>query len=247
MSCEQEICRQIKELSQAGITATQASKSCVKVKMWPPRSSPYEDSKLGVKLYLPADYPLSPPEYIVFDPPIWHPNVDSSTASLLETWSQDGWESDSRSLLRVLKNIGILLLKPNLGGNIDNGPGKEYQENPNGFEARARKWAYCMDDYIQTYGSCSTKLSKYHAMLDEVKHLAAANWLGEELDRFRSVTLSDSQDWLCFRQLLDWKPNFKPEVIHCHLPKTDEIVGTLIEKQLLKCSKFSGLDNLSYW
>jgi len=79
--------------------------------------SPYEGGEFELELYLPQDYPLSPP-YVYFVTKIYHPNVDSIGRICLDILA-DKW-SPALQIPKVALSLQVLLASPNPDDPLDN-------------------------------------------------------------------------------------------------------------------------------
>ncbi|KRX10642.1 Ubiquitin-conjugating enzyme/RWD-like protein [Pseudocohnilembus persalinus] len=80
------------------------------VKLDGPSQTPYEKGQFTCELYLPEDYPMSPPK-VVFTTKIYHPNIDNLGRICLDILKKN-W-SPALQIRSVLLSIQSLLSSPN--------------------------------------------------------------------------------------------------------------------------------------
>ena len=82
-----------------------------------PGESPYEKGVFQLELFLPADYPMTPPK-VRFLTKIYHPNVDKLGRICLDIL-KDKW-SPALQIRTVLLSIQALMSAPNPDDPLDN-------------------------------------------------------------------------------------------------------------------------------
>ncbi|KXN69474.1 ubiquitin-conjugating enzyme, partial [Conidiobolus coronatus NRRL 28638] len=79
-----------------------------------PPDTPYSEGEFKLKITLPNNYPLSPPS-IIFETPIYHPNIDESGVICLDILKKgnSGKWTPVQTLSTVLISLTVLLSEPN--------------------------------------------------------------------------------------------------------------------------------------
>ncbi len=80
------------------------------IKLEGPSETPYEGANFSLELYLPLDYPMSPPK-VRFLTPVFHPNIDRLGRICLDIL-KDKW-SPALQIRTVLLSIQALMGLPN--------------------------------------------------------------------------------------------------------------------------------------
>ncbi|EPS40515.1 hypothetical protein H072_5614 [Dactylellina haptotyla CBS 200.50] len=93
-----------------------------------PTQSPYEGGVFKLELFLPEDYPMTPPK-IRFLTKIYHPNIDR-----LANWSP------ALQIRTILLSIQALLGAPNPDDPLANDVAQRWKEDEPGAIATAREW-----------------------------------------------------------------------------------------------------------
>lgn len=92
-----------------------------------PISTPYEGGVFRFKLYLPADFPKSPPKgYFVTK--IFHPNVSEKGEICVNTLKKD-WNTNNWSFYNIFEVIKCLLIVPFPESALNEEAGKLFMEN----------------------------------------------------------------------------------------------------------------------
>eukprot|EP01083_Nonionella_stella_P079767 219005_1 len=99
-----------------------------------PSETPYESGVFQLELFLPADYPMTPPK-VRFLTKIYHPNVDKLGRICLDIL-KDKW-SPALQIRTVLLSIQALMSAPNPDDPLDTGVAEVWKEN----EAKALETA----------------------------------------------------------------------------------------------------------
>jgi ubiquitin-conjugating enzyme E2 N len=102
-----------------------------------PADSPYEGGAFRLELFLPAEYPMSPPK-VRFLTKMYHPNIDKLGRICLDIL-KDKW-SPALQIRTVLLSIQALLSAPNPDDPLDNGVADHWTSDEAGATARAREY-----------------------------------------------------------------------------------------------------------
>lgn len=102
-----------------------------------PMSSPYEGGLFNLELFLPDDYPMSPPK-VRFLTKIYHPNVDRLGRICLDV-IKNNW-SPALMVRSVLLSIQALMSSPNPDDPLDNNVANHWLSNEEGALNQAREW-----------------------------------------------------------------------------------------------------------
>ncbi|KAI4745729.1 ubiquitin-conjugating enzyme E2 35 [Aureobasidium sp. EXF-12298] len=114
------------------------------VKIHGPSQSPYEGGIFKLELFLPDDYPMTPPK-IRFLTKIYHPNIDrlgricldvlkSRTIAIIGNWSP------ALQIRTILLSIQALLGAPNPDDPLANDVAQRWKEDQNAAIQTAREW-----------------------------------------------------------------------------------------------------------
>lgn len=102
-----------------------------------PRDSPFEGGNFKLELFLPDEYPMSPPK-VRFMTRIYHPNIDKLGRICLDIL-KDKW-SPALQIRTVLLSIQALLSAPNPDDPLENNVAEEWKRNEAKAIATAREW-----------------------------------------------------------------------------------------------------------
>jgi len=102
-----------------------------------PRDSAYECGKFQLQLFLPEDYPMSPPK-VVFVTKIYHPNIDKLGRICLDIL-KDKW-SPALQIRTVLLSIQALLSAPNPDDPLNNQVAELWKSNEEQALKNAKEW-----------------------------------------------------------------------------------------------------------
>ncbi|KAJ2160392.1 hypothetical protein GGF46_002282 [Coemansia sp. RSA 552] len=107
------------------------------VVMTGPSQSPYEAGRFKLELFLPSDYPMSPPK-VRFLTKIYHPNIDKLGRICLDIL-KDKW-SPALQIRTVLLSIQALLSAPNPDDPLANDVADQWKTNEALAIQTARQW-----------------------------------------------------------------------------------------------------------
>jgi len=102
-----------------------------------PQNSPYENGCFKLELFLPADYPMSPPK-VRFLTRIYHPNIDKLGRICLDIL-KDKW-SPALQIRTVLLSIQALLSAPNPDDPLENDVADLWKTDEPTALANAAEW-----------------------------------------------------------------------------------------------------------
>eukprot|EP00297_Palpitomonas_bilix_P018600 CAMPEP_0113889340 /NCGR_PEP_ID=MMETSP0780_2-20120614/13430_1 /TAXON_ID=652834 /ORGANISM="Palpitomonas bilix" /LENGTH=149 /DNA_ID=CAMNT_0000878403 /DNA_START=31 /DNA_END=480 /DNA_ORIENTATION=+ /assembly_acc=CAM_ASM_000599 len=102
-----------------------------------PSQSPYEGGSFSLELFLPEDYPMSPPK-VRFLTKIYHPNIDRLGRICLDIL-KDKW-SPALQIRTVLLSIQALLSAPNPDDPLNNAAAEHWKSNEKAAIAMAKEW-----------------------------------------------------------------------------------------------------------
>ena len=102
-----------------------------------PSETPYEGGLFQLEMFLPADYPMTPPK-IRFLTKVYHPNVDKVGRICLDIL-KDKW-SPALQVRTVLLSLQALLSAPNPDDPLDNGVAEHWKSDESGGHQTARQW-----------------------------------------------------------------------------------------------------------
>lgn len=108
-----------------------------KIEMKGPADSAYEGGTFKLELFLPEDYPMSPPK-VVFDTKIYHPNIDRLGRICLDIL-KDKW-SPALQIRTVLISIQALLSAPNPDDPLNNEVAKLWKDDEAQAIKNAKEW-----------------------------------------------------------------------------------------------------------
>ena len=92
-----------------------------------PKSTPYENGIFRVKLFIPNDFPISPPKGF-FITKIYHPNISEKGEICVNTLKKD-WNPKLFSLYNLFEVIKCLLIVPFPESSLNEEAGKVFMEN----------------------------------------------------------------------------------------------------------------------
>ena len=107
-----------------------------KVKMNGPSASPYENGVFELELFLPDQYPMSPPK-VRFLSRVYHPNIDQIGRICLDIL-KDKW-SPALQMRTVLLSIQALLGAPNPDDPLANDVAEHWKRDEAGAIEKARE------------------------------------------------------------------------------------------------------------
>ncbi|CAB4375801.1 unnamed protein product [Rhizophagus irregularis] len=102
-----------------------------------PEQSPFEGGVFKLELFLPEEYPMSPPK-VRFLTKIYHPNIDKLGRICLDIL-KDKW-SPALQIRTVLLSIQALLSAPNPDDPLANDVAQHWKDNEQEAIAKAREW-----------------------------------------------------------------------------------------------------------
>ncbi|KAF8586791.1 ubiquitin-conjugating enzyme [Ramaria rubella] len=102
-----------------------------------PEGSPFERGVFKLELFLPEEYPMSPPK-VRFLTKIYHPNIDKLGRICLDIL-KDKW-SPALQIRTVLLSIQALLSAPNPDDPLATDVAKHYKEDEKAAQAVSREW-----------------------------------------------------------------------------------------------------------
>ncbi|XP_071960444.1 ubiquitin-conjugating enzyme E2 N [Antedon mediterranea] len=123
----------------SGITAQphEANARYFHVLMAGPKDSPFEGGSFKLELFLPEEYPMSPPK-VRFMTKIYHPNIDKLGRICLDIL-KDKW-SPALQIRTVLLSIQALLSAPNPDDPLANDVAEKWKSNEAQALETARAW-----------------------------------------------------------------------------------------------------------
>mmetsp|Transcript_13541 Transcript_13541/g.15496 ORF Transcript_13541/g.15496 Transcript_13541/m.15496 type:complete len:151 (+) Transcript_13541:44-496(+) len=107
------------------------------VKIEGPPGTAYEGGIFNAELFLPDDYPMSPPK-VVFNTKIYHPNIDNLGRICLDILKKN-W-SPALQIRSVLLSIQALLSSPNPDDPLNNEAAKHWETDEKGALAKAKEY-----------------------------------------------------------------------------------------------------------
>ncbi|KAK9708401.1 ubiquitin-conjugating enzyme E2 N [Basidiobolus ranarum] len=102
-----------------------------------PTPSPYEGGAFKLELFLPEDYPLSPPK-VRFLTKIYHPNIDKLGRICLDIL-KDKW-SPALQIRTLLLSVQALLSAPNPDDPLANDVAQNWKDSEKSAIATAQEW-----------------------------------------------------------------------------------------------------------
>lgn len=102
-----------------------------------PKDSPYHNGKFILSINFPSNYPFKPPK-INFLTKIYHPNINDGGSICLDIL-KDQW-SPALTITKVLLSISSLLTDPNPDDPLMPELGREYKNNVDNFNKKAKEW-----------------------------------------------------------------------------------------------------------
>lgn len=110
-----------------------------------PTQSPYENGTFKLELFLPEEYPMSPPK-VRFLTRIYHPNIDKLGRICLDIL-KDKW-SPALQIRTVLISIQALLSAPNPDDPLADDVAREWKEDEARAIRTAKEWTQRYADKI---------------------------------------------------------------------------------------------------
>lgn len=107
------------------------------VKIDGPAGCPFEGGKFSLELFLPDEYPMSPPK-VRFLTKIYHPNIDKLGRICLDIL-KDKW-SPALQIRTVLLSIQALLSAPNPDDPLATDVAKHYKEDERDAQRVSKEW-----------------------------------------------------------------------------------------------------------
>lgn len=142
-----------------------------------PTDTPYESRYFQLKLYLPPDFPNSPPRGF-FLTRIYHPNVEMSNGAICVNTLKRDWTKET-SFSHVLSVIRCLLIIPFPESSLNDEAGRLFMDNYDEYAQRARLLA---EVHAKSHPGTTWKLENGK---DKESDLSA-----EDLDSGKSSTMS---------------------------------------------------------
>jgi ubiquitin-conjugating enzyme E2 N len=102
-----------------------------------PRGTAYEGGKFKLELFLPADYPMAPPE-VFFRTKIYHPNTDKIGRICLDVL-KDKW-SPALQIRTILLSVQALMSAPNPDDPLRENVAEHWKTDEHGALQTAREW-----------------------------------------------------------------------------------------------------------
>ncbi|KAG8977459.1 Ubiquitin-conjugating enzyme 13 [Tulasnella sp. 427] len=102
-----------------------------------PEGSPFERGLFKLELFLPADYPMTPPK-VRFLTKIYHPNIDKLGRICLDIL-KDKW-SPALQIRTVLLSIQALLSAPNPDDPLNTEVANHWKQNEAEAREESRRW-----------------------------------------------------------------------------------------------------------
>ena len=104
-----------------------------------PTETPYESRYFQIKLFIPGDFPNSPPRGF-FLTKIYHPNVETSNGAICVNTLKRDWTKET-TFSHVLSVIRCLLIIPFPESSLNDEAGKLFMDNYGEYAQRARLMA----------------------------------------------------------------------------------------------------------
>lgn len=107
------------------------------VKLAGPRDTPFESGVFDVEMLLPDDYPMSPPK-VLFNTPIYHPNIDKFGRICLDILKAN-W-TPALQMRSVMLSLQALMSSPDPDDFLSADVAKQWKENPSEAMRIAAEW-----------------------------------------------------------------------------------------------------------
>ena len=98
----------------------------------------YSGGVFDVDIIIPSDYPFKPPK-MKFDTKIWHPNISSVTGAICLDILKNEW-TPALTIRTALISLQALMCEPVPNDPQDAVVAKQYMEDINAFNAKAKQW-----------------------------------------------------------------------------------------------------------
>eukprot|EP00825_Cyclidium_porcatum_P051547 TRINITY_DN9522_c0_g1_i4.p2 TRINITY_DN9522_c0_g1~~TRINITY_DN9522_c0_g1_i4.p2 ORF type:complete len:152 (+),score=38.49 TRINITY_DN9522_c0_g1_i4:115-570(+) len=102
-----------------------------------PQSTPYESGIFTCELFLPDDYPMSPPK-VIFTTKIYHPNIDNLGRICLDILKKN-W-SPALQIRAVMLSVQSLLCSPNPDDPLNNEAAELWKNNEDEAIKKAKEY-----------------------------------------------------------------------------------------------------------
>ena len=103
-----------------------------------PLDSPFKGRYFEVDIYIPTDYPASPPD-MKFRTSIYHPNIKDNGVICLEILKRNQWHSDYTVSTAIIA-LHYLLANPNADDPLVLEIAKRYKTSKTEYDKTAQRW-----------------------------------------------------------------------------------------------------------